>query len=106
MDAAHKECISDQLKRLVTHYGSPLAAEKATGLPAKYFFRLKCTRRHRDTVAPSYKHTLQCSIAELDGVFEIKLSQESKEKAEALANVQNISLREVVESIVEGYFRT
>lgn len=107
MNASRKELlISDQLRRLVAYYGSAKAAEKATGLPMKYFFRLKRTRRHRDSIASDLKHIYERAIAELDGVFEIKLSQESKEKAETLANVQNISPREVVESIVEGYFRT
>lgn len=96
--------VSEQLARLIYFYGSPKAAAKATGLPVGYFYPLRNCHFLRVTVAQQYRHLLSRAIAELDGVFEIKMSVESRKKAEEVATAQGLSVRELVQAEVEDFF--
>jgi hypothetical protein len=98
--------VSDQLRRLIDCYGTPARAAAATGLPENYFRRLRGTHRHRDTVAAHYTRLLSRAIAELNGVFEIRLSLESRAIAKAMAKARDISVRELAEDWLEQLIKT
>lgn len=97
--------VSVQLRRLLLYYGSPKAAEKTTGIPRKYFYPVKSTRSIRNHIAGQYKKQLTRAGAEIDGVFEIRLSWESLANATAVAQKKNTSVRELAESFLEEHFR-
>ena len=95
----------ENLYRLLLYYGSPKAAAEASGLPVKYFYPPRLHGPLRSTVSSLNAHRLNRAVAELDGVFEIKLPLESREKAERLAAAQGVTLRELVESAIEAFLR-
>ena len=108
MDAAKTpsyKSVSEQLRRLIYYYGTPARAAKVTGLPCGYFYPVKSCNSLRKHVARHYQQSLDRAIAELDGIFEIKLSAESRAKAGTVARAQHKSVRELVESFLEEHFR-